>query len=170
MFNYFYLRKHVGGYSSIEGRWLEKYSFDITHVVTKFGFCKTFNILQPEEFFNISAVDEIFSNPKMDMMHIVQFRGSLQHNGSWKETKPFKTAHKELGVFIAMRKSSEHLGAEPSRRQFRLILHAPHELPNEFSQQFLIYDLDVLLFLVTAQITTIDESLVGLTPKEFVTF
>lgn len=126
--------------------------------------------MQPEDFFNTSAVDEIFSGPKKDMMNVVQIRGSLQHTGSWDEVKPFRTAHEELGVFVAMRQTSEKLGAEPSRREFRLILHAPHELPSEFSQQFVIYDLDRLLFAVTAQITTIDESLVGLTPKEFVTF
>lgn len=124
--------------------WLERYSFFVIVVLTKYGFCRCFNSMNPADIYNTSAVDTLFSEPLFDGIAAIHVEGSPATE-LWNKSQPFKTVHKDLGFFVALLETS-------SIEEFRVILHAPHELPTEFSQQFIISDLENLLFRVTPQL------------------
>lgn len=137
-----------------------KYIVNVTLTPTMIGFCKTFNILKAKDFFNDKSVSSIWAkrskgqitNPLSKMKNLSQYS---------KKPIPLTTASKQLGLEIIISFWANHTGSFP------IMIHSPHELPNENSQKFVLSYGDVVDFLITPQLKQIDDSLIGMKPEEF---
>lgn len=158
----------------MHGRWLESNLYSLLYFPTKFGICKSFNLLDAHDLFHGDfhgdTVTKIFKllvekSISYNYYAVREFK-SDPFNGS----KPYRTTHKELGVDgiiygYNLRNVSD--GPAPAIKPYRLIIHKSHELPSEMSPQYLFQEGEKFSILVTPEMSTIDESLIKLKPEEF---
>jgi hypothetical protein len=107
---------------------------------------------------------------------IVKFKIELQNKLSksvfklYNMTNEFKTSSKNFGFNGFIYDGFSFMPDNSRKREnstYRLIFHPSYELSTEDSQQFLMNKEQAFTFLITPLMKTIDESLVGMSPKRF---
>lgn len=133
----------------------------------KFGECESFNLEKANEMFNINNTNSDLTSRRTRPVqnHIMMGTFVLK---KWNETDLFKTPNKELGIDALIYRGlffmPNMIGG--NKIFYRITFHTPYELPNENYQQFLITELESVMFYVSPQLRTIDDSMLKLTPKE----
>lgn len=138
-----------------------KYIVNVTLTPTMFGVCRTFNILKTKDFFNVESISSIWNsrpegqlfNPLSEIMNFSQYS---------REAIPLKTAGKLLGLEILFSDSNKasYTGSFP------VIIHSAHELPTESSQRVVLSYGEAVNLLITPKLKKIDDSMIGMKPKE----
>lgn len=84
------------------------------------------------------------------------------------ETPPFKTKSLEVGLGSMFSYRHGSIGPELQLKGHPclVMVHSPYEFPNRDSPKFYLSQPDLRLMLVTAQLTKIDDTLVGMEPHE----
>lgn len=133
----------------------------------KFGHCDSFNLLKPHELFKVNNTSRDLVDVKSRSLSNL-LRGQY-FSLKWNETGLFKTPNKALGIDALTYRGTFFMPnlVGGSKKFFRVTFHTSYELPNENYQQFLITELESVMFLATPQIRLIDDSMLDLTPKEF---
>jgi hypothetical protein len=150
--------------ATLEATWMKRFRFKIVETLTKFGTCKTINIMPSTEMFHNSTINyAFFKRREYFIANMMLNSRNIDRN----ITEKFQIMSKSLGVDGYL---YDGLWFFPdltdSSSTYRFIIHPRHELPTESSQSHLITKGESVLFTITPQMKTIDESLEGLTPQE----
>lgn len=144
--------------------WQNTFAIWRAEILTKFGFCYTFNIVEDSTLLNL---DEISSD-----FHYKHKITTSKHTKPTEFMSPLRTNHKSLGAFHFLDQyAKEFQGRNVSwilndYDGFLILIHDPHELPNENSVKIYASISESVDVLVTPEITKTDESLYGLELKE----
>lgn len=148
---------------ALGGNWLEKFNFNISYTLTKYGFCRTFNMLDNEEMFHDDSTAESFTAQEYQE---IRFRKKKYQQLVDDQLKPLKTTNKDLGINgVLFRPHQFQRDAPNVSDTFYFMFHSYAELPVASSRQFILTSTDRTSFLVTPQLKKIDESLIGMNPK-----
>lgn len=150
---------------------MERYSFRYQKIHSKFGYCDVFNMIDVKEMFNADLVADFFTSIVDLQVRTSRPAGAKFTIVDWNATKPFKTLHKKLGIDATLYRGIVHVDRIHSVKKLqRIIFHSPFEMPSENSQQFFLSEGDSVMFSITPQLKTIDESLLQLKPLEYDNF
>ncbi|CAO1412869.1 unnamed protein product [Diamesa serratosioi] len=159
----------------------KKYSINFAKIITPWGYCSTFNILDAKDLLNLNNTSELFnyarSNVVFQYFHDFDYK-SVESNASY----PWKTKSSQLGLSITLQKMNFvnlvfhdllKVFSHPENVHFgvHLIFHSTDELITKLpsnQRNFFGRTGGTTLFLVNPQITEIDNSLKSISPDETV--
>lgn len=137
--------------------WLEHYQLPIFVMLTDFGMCRTINF----------CFEENFLQDDVDNKRIFQFYQADNIGWLKNQTQPLMTPSPELGVdAIIENKDFYTFFKTRGNSSYELMIHSPFELTSKQNQKFQIADMDYVTFWVTPQLNTIDDTMIGMDPKE----
>jgi hypothetical protein len=155
--------------NEFQGVWMKTFSSRVKIVITRFGWCSTFNMVDQHELLHANQSSEYFSflDPGVNKLR------SDPHKKLNRKSPLFST-QKELGfggnVVTAINSLFVCRGFYKlcSRRvhQSRLIFHSSFELPDERHRNFVVENSKVYKFHVTPQLRVTDGTLMGLGADE----
>lgn len=151
---------------NVKVKWLESFDSPVFLTATELGKCRTVNFCDPKLFFEPMVDDEQFFeyidfDDETDEEW--KFYGTFPEN----QTTPYSTSQLELGFETTVysgfnNKESNKKGGN----SFILMIHSPFEPPTKETNKFFFGVASYDTFFVTPQLTTIDDTMIGMEPKK----
>jgi hypothetical protein len=163
------------------GAWREKFTMKFAVVLTRFGFCSTFNIAEPDEFLRLDRISSNFNfTGRNSTVYSTMQEDFRSHSVDLNESYPWRTRDKDFG--FRARFFRKPLGTLNDFYRYgrtkifnhpkylmsgaRLMIHDVNEIPFKSSQVHYVQYLNYSNFGVKPVITRIDDSLIEFSPEE----
>lgn len=127
-------------------------------VITELGWCRTINFCEQKSFLQ-ADVEENRLFPSIE----AEYDPYVPEN----YTPPFMTTLASQGMNVRIFRENEEMA--PSLRNantYLLMIHSPFEVPTRTNRRFQMVDMDYNSFYITPQLNKIDETMIGMEPKE----
>lgn len=177
MFQNFWKVKDGSYADSQEASWNEIYAGNFQEILTRWGLCYSFNLINKTKLFNEVSDDLTFIHE----YYVTQKTAPELPVYEIDEENPLKTRSSELGFHATLTDYDESLDfwadstpEEASRYKnpfqvldgYHLMFHSPLELPDVNSVHHYTTARQALMFWIVPHMTKIDDSLKGLQPEE----
>lgn len=144
--------------------WQNHFAVWRAEILTQFGFCYTFNIVEEEALLNLEEVSEDFRYKHKILINRKETVTEFQ--------APLRTNHKDYGAFFFLDQyAKEHDGRNVSWilndfDGFLMLVHDPYELPSENALKIYAQSGESVDVMVTPESIVMDESLYDLEFEE----
>ena len=150
--------------------WIDKYTIKSKMVISHFGWCDVFNLIDDDKMFLKNSTAEYFNS----------IQGTRQLSSNLKlqnltQNLPLFTPRSELGYTLGLTVNNNPYASGSSgvenfmylNWEVKVILHSPLELPDRRHKSFVVNDREVFKIGVVGQIRITDKTLLDLDVYEY---